>query len=188
MLDNKHESFFPPPANCVLWRYMDLTKLLSLLESNRLFFPRSDKFDDPYEGAWSQAGVKLLRDPTTNGGMPPEAVESFIAHAEQMKQQMFISCWFTSDHESAAMWQLYLQSPEGIAIKTDRDSLTAAIDAAPYKGRTTIVRYIDYETTPIPFGNLFFPFIHKRLSFADENEIRAIIWSQEDVNLSLIHI
>ncbi|MDV3348077.1 hypothetical protein QGP82_05210 [Leptothoe sp. LEGE 181152] len=182
MLDNNHTSFFPPQSNCTLWRYMDLTKLLSLLETSKLFFPRSDKFDDPYEGAWSKAGIKLLRDPATNGGLPPEAVDQFIAGTQRQRQEMFISCWFVSDHESAAMWQLYLQSPEGIAIKTDHDSLTKAIDAAPFMGRTTMVRYIDYETTPIPFGNGFFPFIHKRLSFAHENELRAIVWSRENVN------
>lgn len=186
MLDNNHESFFPPTSNCTLWRYMDLTKLLSLLENRKIFFPRSDKFDDPYEGAWSQAGIRLLRDPANNGGLPPQVVEQFIAATEKMRKEMYISCWFASDHESAAMWQLYLQSPEGIAIRTDHDSLTKAIDAAPLRGRTTIVRYINYETTPIPFGNLFFPFIHKRLSFAHENELRAIIWSQEDVNKSQV--
>lgn len=165
---------------------MDLTKLLSLLESSKLFFPRSDKFEDPYEGKWSHAGIKLLKDQSANEGRSPDFVEMFIDTSERMRQEIFISCWFVSEHESAAMWELYLQSPEGIAIKTDHESLTRAIDADPLTGRTSLVRYIDYETTPIPLWNGFFPFVHKRLSFAHENELRAIIWSKEACNTSKV--
>ena len=182
MLKNKHESFFPPDKNCLLWRYMDLTKFLSLLENRSLFFPRADQFDDPYEGALSRATVALLRDPATNGGLPLEVVEQMIENSERHRRGMFISCWFASEHESAAMWKLYLQSPEGIAIQTDHDALAAAIDNSPLSARTTMVKYVDYDKVPIPLGNLFFPFVHKRLSFAHEAELRAIIWSFEDVN------
>src|SRR6266487_3769194 len=159
MLDNSHESFSPPSANCTLWRYMDLTRFLSLLENRRLFLPRADQFDDPYEGAWSRAGVTLLRDPKTNGGLPPQLVEQFLAHTEQLRRQMFISCWFASEHESAAMWKLYLQSPEGVAIRSDHDALASALDRSSLKARTTMVRYVDYDNVPIPFGNVFFPFV-----------------------------
>lgn len=186
MLDNKHESFFPPDANCTLWRYMDLTKFLSLLENRSLFFPRADQFDDPYEGAFSRAGVALLRDPMTNGGLPQEVVDRMLKHSEDVRRQMFISCWFASEHESAAMWKLYLQSPEGVAIQADHDNLATALDRSPLRVRTTMVKYVDYDRVAIPFGNLFFPFVHKRLSFAHETELRAIIWSFEDVNKAQI--
>ena len=126
MLDNKHESFFPPNANRTLWRYMDFTKLLSLIENRRLFFPRADQFDDPYEGTWSRAGVELLRDGMRRNDLPPQAVDQFLKMTETLRQEMFISCWFASEYESAAMWKLYLQSPEGIAIRTDHDTLAGA--------------------------------------------------------------
>jgi len=182
MLDNQHECFTPPTANCTLWRYMDFTKLLSLLETEALFFPRADRFEDPYEGSWSKAGVTLMRQQCQDIGIPAEAVEKLIQHMHTMRQEMFISCWNIGEYESAAMWKLYLQSREGIAIRTNHDVLCAVLDASPLKVRTTEVKYIDYESTPIPFGNLFFPFAHKRQSFAHEKELRAIIWSLEDIN------
>jgi hypothetical protein len=80
------------------------------------------------------------------------------------------------------MWKLYLQSIEGVAVRSNHDALTEAISASSLKGRTSVVNYIDYEQTMIPLGNLFFPFLHKRLSFAHEAELRAIIWAGEDVN------
>ena len=51
----EHEAFAPPPPDAVLWRYMDFTKFVSLLEKQALFFARADKLeDDPFEGylAW----------------------------------------------------------------------------------------------------------------------------------------
>lgn len=182
MLDQGHEAIFPPKQNCTIWRYTDFTKLLSLVENRRLYFPRADQFDDPYEGALSHEGVRLLRDLERNGGMPAGAVERFLDATAQLRQEMFLSCWYASEHESAAMWKLYLQSREGVAIRSDCDSLARTLDRSPLMARISMVRYVDYDRAAVPFGNLFFLFVHKRLSFAHENELRAIVWSSEDIN------
>ncbi|WP_317929923.1 hypothetical protein [Halioxenophilus sp. WMMB6] len=165
---------------------MDLTKFLSLLENKKLFFPRSDQFEDAYEGAWSKAGVNLLRDPQKNGGLPTQAVEQLISHSDTVKKEMYISCWFAAEHESAAMWKLYLQSNEGIAIRTNYELLCEPLEKSSFRIRTTMVNYIDYDHQVIPFTNLLFPFVCKRLSFSHENEMRALVWSFEDVNKAQI--
>ncbi|MGF9958045.1 hypothetical protein QRE62_01345 (plasmid) [Bacillus mycoides] len=36
--------------NAKLWRFMDFTKLVSILSTNSLYFRRSDKFKDVFEG------------------------------------------------------------------------------------------------------------------------------------------
>ena len=42
------------------------------------------------------------------------------------------------------------------------------------------VQYVDYSTTFIPEGNLFFPFMHKRSSFSHESEYRLLaMWTPE---------
>lgn len=38
--------------NAKIWRYMDFTKFVNILETKSLFFVRSDKFEDPYEGSY----------------------------------------------------------------------------------------------------------------------------------------
>jgi hypothetical protein len=182
MLIRDHDAFFPPPGNCTIWRYIDFTKFVSLLETQKLFFARADQFEDPYEGTWSSAGVRLLRDPAQNGDLPAQAVEQLITYPKYLQKTMFISCWHASEHESAAMWKLYLQSIEGVAIRTDYDTLAEALMETPLSAGISMVQYIDYENTPIPFRNLFFPFIHKRLSFSHENELRAIIWRDDHIN------
>lgn len=45
------------------------------------------------------------------------------------------------------------------------------------------IRYIDYATASFPPSNLYYPYVHKRLSFAHENELRAAtIISQDAIN------
>ena len=59
----EHPVFNPPPDDAILWRYMDFTKFVSLLEKQALFFARADKLGDSFEGSLSQVN-KTLR-PTT---------------------------------------------------------------------------------------------------------------------------
>lgn len=186
MLDNNHEAFSPPKENCTLWRYMDFTKLLSILESKKILFVRADKFEDPYEGSLPKLAVEAIKNPAFNGGIPREHIEMYLEHIKNTPVNFYINCWFAAEHESAAMWKLYLQSPEGIAIRSDHDTLCLALERSPLKIRTTKVKYVDYERATIPIGNIFFPFVHKRMSFSHENELRAIVWSFEDVNKPLI--
>lgn len=50
-----HELFIEPQdQNAKIWRYIDFTKFVSLIDSQELFFARADKFDDPFEGSFSE--------------------------------------------------------------------------------------------------------------------------------------
>jgi hypothetical protein len=85
-----------------------------------------------------------------------------------------INCWHMNEHESAAMWKLYLKSNEGIAVQSTYKNLRDSIveDERVFLG---IVKYIDYENDGIDAGNLLTPFVHKRKSFEHEREVRALV-------------
>ena len=182
MIRQSHEAFNPPTSDCTLWRYMDLAKLLSLLETRSLYFPRSDTFDDPYEGALSKLMVDRMKAEEQKGTFHKGTADMFLGSVDFHRRNMYISCWFMSEHESAAMWKLYLQSSDGIAIRTTHSALQKALTPSPLSIGTTTVQYVDYHKTPTPFGNVFFPFTYKRVSFEHEKELRAIVWAAEDVN------
>jgi hypothetical protein len=182
MLMDEHQALFPPHENCTIWRYLDFTKFVSLLETRQLYFPRADQFEDSYEGAWSSAGVRWLRNPQQTDELWLPATEKLIGSTDQIRKEMFISCWTASEHESAAMWKLYLKSNEGVAIRSDSNTLGTVLEHSSLAISISMVQYIDYDYIIIPFSNTFFPFVHKRLSFAHESELRAIIWAILDVN------
>ncbi len=162
----------PEDENCKIWRYMDFTKYVSILQTKCLFFCRSDLFEDPYEGATSHANEKL-RDTIYEGNpLPEEVIKQLSQFTEWVRQWTYISCWHMNQYESAAMWKLYCTTNESIAIQTSYATLRKALPDKVFIGT---VNYIDYEKDWLPEGNAFWPFVHKRKSFEHEHELRAII-------------
>lgn len=155
----QHESFTQPSDDGVLvWRYMDFTKLVSLLDTACLFFTRADGFSDPFEGSWPKANIEARN--FVPDSVPTEDHEIFKQSIGKMgdvlrkwPKYIALNCWHMNDFESAAMWSIYLKSNDGIAIQTTyaalRDSFTS--EHPVYLG---LVRYIDYDTQWISAENL----------------------------------
>ena len=54
----KHSAFMEPADEDIkVWRYIDFTKLISLIDTSCLFFARVDKFQDPFEGSWPKINI-----------------------------------------------------------------------------------------------------------------------------------
>jgi hypothetical protein len=96
---------------------------------------------------------------------------------KKVRKIMYINCWHSNQHESAAMWKIYLKSDEGIAVRTTFDRLARCLDGNDKLNQVSVgsVSYIDYDNAEIPINNAYFPFLSKRISFAHEREVRAII-------------
>jgi hypothetical protein len=175
-----HPVFVQPNNEDIkVWRYMDFTKLVSLIDSRRLYFSRADKLGDPFEGSWPRMNV-LARQRIPDE-IPEQARANFAKVMTNMSQinknwprYNAINCWHINEHESAAMWKLYLKSDEGIAIQSTYKKLKRSlIDAEQiFLG---VVKYIDYEKEWITDGNMLSPFVHKRKSYEHEQEVRALV-------------
>ena len=52
--------FIPPQnPNIKIWRYMDFTKYMSILETKALYFPLISELNDPFEGSFSKGNKRL---------------------------------------------------------------------------------------------------------------------------------
>jgi hypothetical protein len=73
------------------------------------------------------------------------------------------------------MWKLYVGSGRGVAI---RSTIAKLISSIPNDKNMLVhvgmVKYIDYDSEPIPPGNYLSPFSYKRKSFDFEREVRAV--------------
>ena len=174
MTSKKDHPCFQPPAdkNIKIWRFMDFTKYVFLLSSKNIFFSRSDLFDDLYEGATSHVNIKLRQTVYKDSPIPEHALEQMSKFAEWVRQWTFVNCWHMNEHESAAMWKLYAQTNEAVAIRSTYQRLLNCLPENIFVG---VVHYIDYETKWLPEGNTMWPFVHKRKSFEHERELRALI-------------
>ncbi|SFE65423.1 hypothetical protein [Flavobacterium xueshanense] len=158
----------PEDPNTVVWKYLDLSKFLDLLMSEKLFMSRSDKFEDQYEGTFSEPTFEEIKKLSIDN---PDFLDYYKTHREKVA----ISSWHINEYESFAMWQIFTQNSEGLAIQSTigrlQESLIPEINLKQYIGE---VNYIDYKKEHIPFDDMFFPFLFKRKSFQYEGEVRII--------------
>src|SRR5687768_16553080 len=77
---------FPQPTDgsAKVWRYLDLEKLIALLDARRLFFARADTLGDEYEGSVTR-GVHMR---VSNN---PALAEQMSRMRLQIKRQIFAS-------------------------------------------------------------------------------------------------
>ena len=167
-LEIGEDPFFIQPSSkfARLWRYMDFTKFLALLENSSLFFSNATRFEDPYEGALSKSNRQhrnFVLSRTQPDPLPAVTQES---------ENYAISCWYSAIHESAAMWQLYAGSNDAIAIPTTFGKLRTALPGCIKIG---LVKYADYNQQWISEQAPIHRFMYKRISFEHEAELRAII-------------
>lgn len=172
----------PPDPDTELWRYMSLSKLVSMVTSSTLWFSRADLLGDPHEAAMGLATRQQreqLYEVLAADGMPADMVQANLEREAQRNRDMVpsycVSCWHAHQGESAAMWATYGGLDAAVAVRTTFERLTASIvDDRPILAG--LVTYIDYATTPLPRGEPLQAIFHKQLTFAHEKELRAVLW------------
>jgi len=196
----EHPVFRLPRGDTRIWRYMDFTKFVALLETRALYFTSLQRLSefDPNEGLYTRANLAYAKSfqALQYDAIPQEARQPgtpyadkatfdaykefpFISHnwGKAQRSITYVNCWHESSYESAAMWKVYLKSDEGIAIQSTVDRLKESIskyqDFEVFIGE---VIYVDFDSFTIPGDNLLLPYVHKRQSFEYEHELRALIW------------
>jgi hypothetical protein len=168
MYHNNSNIKLPEDLDTVVWKYLDLSKFLDLLLSQKLFMSRSDKFEDQYEGTFSEPTYEEIKKLAIDN---PDFINYYKTHREKVA----ISSWHINEYESFAMWQIFTQNSEGLAIQSTIGRLQKALNPENnFKQYIGEVNYIDYKKEYIPFDDLFFPFLFKRKSFQYEREVRII--------------
>jgi hypothetical protein len=66
MFINDKNIKLPEDPDTVVWKYLDLSKFVDLLLYRKLFLSRSDKFEDQYEGTFSEPTFEEIRKLSNN--------------------------------------------------------------------------------------------------------------------------
>jgi len=140
---------------------------------------RSDKFEDQYEGTFSEPTYEEIKKLAIDN---PEFLNYYKTHREKV----VVSSWHINEYESFAMWQIFTQNSEGLAIQSTLGRLQKALlPEQNFKQYIGEVNYIDYKKEYIPFDDMFFPFLFKRKSFQYEGEVRIISdISEENIKIN----
>lgn len=183
-----HPAFVDPPDPSVrIWRYMDFTKLVAMLEYEGLFFVRSDKLGEPFEGSLPLANDRFFDDVhrreldmvVKDDPQKRKRFEDSVSRSRNVVTEwrpwMLVNCWHMKNHESAAMWKIYAESERSICIQSSYEKLQSVLPSDVYTG---VVQYKDYGPKgkePIDEDQAFRRFMHKRCFFDDETEVRAVL-------------
>ncbi|HEY0308138.1 MAG TPA: hypothetical protein VGB94_08255 [Acidobacteriaceae bacterium] len=164
----------PSPADdLVIWRYIDLPKLLIMLEQQNLYFALLEEFEDKWEAVISRdlsRGIQVSSG-SASGTVIQNYLETFGCFG--------INCWYSGPSESIAMWRLYTTSIYGVAIKSTIGRLKLALKTAKESVVIGKVEYRDHTEAPsevLAPGKVspFTAVLQKRTCYSHECEIRAI--------------
>ncbi|QWH92201.1 DUF2971 domain-containing protein (plasmid) [Bacillus toyonensis] len=172
-----------------LWRYMDFTKLVSMLSTQSMFFCRADNFRDKYEGkifAYTDEIAATSLDRVLKASNLSQQVKNNVledvgsiknmlfAQMDIERTRAFINCWHLNAYESAAMWDLYSNGREGIAIQTTYNRLQKSLNNCEEEVFIGKVKYMDHIKENNFNRNFVEPLFTKRVSFNHENEVRLV--------------
>lgn len=182
----EHPICIKPDGDSKVWRFLDFTKLYSLLDKRKLHFTRIDQLDDRFEGSLPKSKEQFRPIPSfehLEGIYPDSIIERLKKSPSQMellRKLAYICSFHLNEYESAALWRLYLKSNEGVAFQTTVKQLIKSFNFDDkYDVLLSKVKYIDYspntsDTIPIE-KNVYYQILHKRTSFEYEKELRAFV-------------
>jgi len=188
--DSKEKRYFRD-GTYVIWRYLDLAKLISTLKTESLWFARADTLEDAHEGALIGLAQQVRDNPArakaANIDMERLLVTIEGWH-EESRSSTFVNCWHRTPTESMAMWKIYSGSGLGVAVKSTAPKVLQALR----KGHVWPERELQYGivrygtlSAPTDDDPLLEPFLRKRDAFEFEQELRLSvtleIWSLSTV-------
>ena len=169
-----HPSFEAPSnPDIPLWRYIDLSKFVAFLQDRALYFARTDKLVDPFEGSLPKKNREILREQLTRdlGSSQAEIyLRSLAVTNRSFRTIMNISCWHANEHSQQLCGSCTANLTAQFAFRQHTQ-----LSLRCFLNRYAQGRYIDYETEYFDGGNMFNPFMHKRISYEHERELRAIV-------------
>ncbi len=159
-----------------IWRYMTFEKLSDILNNNVLYFPRSNKLGDPFEGSYTKPSIEQ-RKIVFNSLLPQKLASKLLDveipnFYELVRRYVYVNCWHSSEAESVAMWKQYAEEGKGISIQTTIGSLIKCIKDEENEYLLGFIKYMDFDKDLIRVGNIFNPFFCKRKEYEYEKEFR----------------
>ena len=159
-----------------LWRYIDLSKFVSLLSTKSLWLARPDTFQDSHEGKFPVA-MKCSLDKSYSelGPCPNTDISSSDDFGRILCRNAYISCWHRNANENMVMWQVYGKDTNIVSIQTDVHSLKESLKGAKLDGLSFLLKNINYQDhSESNLESYTAPFFIKRPHFSFENETRIL--------------
>ena len=181
------------PASIDVLRYMPLSRFLSLLELQAMWFSRLGALQDQYEctNPKGARGFLLkamkdnpsLKESPTPLGVPFKDLLKISDNGNSgdgFRQGGLVNCWFIGKMEAEKMWRKYGDSGKGIAVRSTVKKLATSFqipDDFAKVSQIGRVQYVDFETRDLgvfEHDQTYVSLIKDETQFKDENEVRIV--------------
>lgn len=158
-----------------LWRYMDLSKLISMFDKQAIWLARTDTVEDTHEGRFPDEMKKLLEKAYEQFS---DSDKSTVRDAEDFQDYLckntYISCWHKNADENMVMWKIYARDINTVAIQTTVGNIKRSVPRGQLRGHSLILQNIAYKQSDEIAGVLLYEqcFFRKRPHFSFEEEVR----------------
>ena len=179
--------FIEPETTTEIARYINLEKFLSLVINKQIFFCRTDKLEDKYEGTLPKLSksilIKWYKHMRDNENyftipMPDNKIEEIVSESIEFRNKLkaitCVNCWNEYNGESYALWKIYSKLDQGLMIKSTYQNLINSFTNSDEVIFCSKINYIDYEKDRFDIGDIFAPFVNKYIGYSFESEIRLI--------------
>lgn len=181
-----------------LWRYLDIYKFYDMVSRKHIPLTKMGLFSDPLEGISlgliiDMNGLKHsdgkhfgINDLLAINDKLPKEVQARISSYFEIQQTTYVSCWFHSDQESMAMWNLY-SGKDGIALSVNAMNLIGKVQEhlgqvadplikAAYAGFVKYVDVLDFnigiDVSRMKVNKVA---LRKHKSYEHEKEFRIVL-------------
>lgn len=185
-----HRNFdqYSNPSEIIVWRYMSLNTLLSVIKYQTLRFTKISEWHDLNEGHAEPFTIQTLSEELNTPSCTQQVVDALNYSRNEAKSKVFANCWSVNDRENILMWLSSYGSSNnenvGVAIKTNLEVLYSSIidERNIYSG---VVYYEKFPFTP-KIGNVYIDCVVKDIQYKDEREHRLFyIGHDSDANASI---
>jgi hypothetical protein len=161
-----------------VWRYMDLAKLISLLEKKAIWLARADTFRDRHEGRFpDEMRTWMEKAYESFSNDDPSPVKDADDFQDYLLKNTFVSCWHKNIDENMVMWEIYGRDSNAVAVQTTIGRISKSIDSSRLSGHSLLLKPVVYERSEDVQGVLLYEecFFRKRPHFAFEEEVRIAL-------------
>ena len=158
-----------------LWRYMNLSKFVSLIEKNALWLARADTLRDKHEGRFPDEMRKTIEKAYEEfGDDDTSVVKDADDFQDYLRKNTFLSCWHRNFDENMVMWEIYGRDNNALAIQTTVEAMKNSVDPSKLSGHSLILKNVTYQRADEISGVLKYEecFFIKRPHFSFEKEVR----------------
>jgi hypothetical protein len=162
---------------------MNFDNFINIVANNYLWFSRLDSMEDATEGCYKDINLLTKHCPRGNSYKKMEMniqneykkqseIESFI------RNNFFISCWSIGSDENFALWKIFTEKNNGIAIKSNVQNILDSIQSE----KIICHGKVEYEKKISSTSNFHSYCYTKNIHYKYENEYRFIVKEIEQSN------